>query len=304
MILLTGANGFIGSSLLRRFAKRPEEIIAVDIHKEISGGDLPKGCKYLSGNINDMEFIEGLKKNFRFRCIVHYAGLLGKGEGKEEVRRLMAVNVDGTANIAGIAAAHGSRLIFPSTAMVYGDNETPFLETMPKKPLNSYAISKHLAEEIICEAAKKHGFDYAIARIAILYGPGQTGDMFIPAAVRNLISGVPFPMTEGEQERDFIHIEDMLDLFEIFLERSEVRGIYNAGTGKPITLRNAVLLIREACGTDTLPMFGAVPYRNNESWRYSVDPSLAWNVFGWSPSIRFEDGIKSVVNFYQKGLLK
>ncbi len=302
MILLTGANGFLGSSILGRILKRPEQIVAVDLQEEIIRVNAPDGCLYLNGSINDLEFISRLKNEFHFTSVIHCAALIAKNEGKEDVQRLMAVNVDGTANITEIAAAHGARIIFPSTAMVYGDNGTPFAETMQKNPSNSYAVSKHLAEEIIMESSKIYGFDYAIARIAVLYGPGQGGDMFIPAAVKSLADGKSFPMTSGEQERDFIHVEDLLDLFEIFLSCAEVRGVFNAGTGNPETLAKAALLIREACGTEAMPVFGAIPYRPNELWKYSVDPFLAKARFGWFPSVKFSDGIKGVVEHYKKGI--
>jgi len=289
IVLVTGANGFVGQALIRLWAARQMTIVAMDRQKELIAGAAGSRATivYRSADICDEELNLSTQSEYRFTDIVHCAALLSKQRTRSIDALAMKVNVEGTRRLVAFAVEQNARFIFPSTAMVYGDNPTPFRETMPKCPADFYALSKHLAEEIVYFYAASANLSYAIVRATILYGQGQTGEMFVPSAIRNLVENKPFPMTKGEQERDFIHIADFVSLLDAILFSAPGTVTVNAGSGTAISLFEAATIIKTKMESDAVIARGALPYRQNEMWRYAVDINRAREQFGWRPVVSF-----------------
>jgi len=298
-ILIIGAGGFIGGSLLDELYKdKNYEITALDIAFRDNQREIYNSVNFVTINITRVKELDELFSKNKFDFVIHLSGILSKKSEVEDAKIIYDVNVNGTTNIALLSAKYNSKMIFFSTAMVYGDNEGPFTENFGKEPNGYYALSKSIGESLILEENKIHNLDYTIFRPSVIYGPTQKGGMFIPSVCDSAIKGEKFGMTEGKQKRDFIFIDDVVSALKLAIEDKELQGIYNLSSGESTLLRDVPSFVQEE-----IPLFkvefGKVPYRDGEIWDYSLDNSKLKS-FSWTPKTSLKNGIKAVLK-YKKG---
>jgi nucleoside-diphosphate-sugar epimerase len=186
--------------------------------------------------------------------------------------------------------------LLPSTGLIYGDQPGPFREGLPVAPQDDYAISKHLAEQALLGYSRQNLAKACIVRPAVVYGPGQKGDMFVPSLVRTIGAGKRFSMTAGMQKRDMIHVEDLARAVLMLLEAGS-EGVFNAGTGIGTEMKTVGELAGRILGRPDLVGIGDLPYRPGEVWEYALDPSRLGIETGWVPRIDLEEGIRRTIEW-------
>lgn len=210
-IFVTGSTGFIGYNFIKRAIKKGYEIKALRRNKLI---------KFNSEINNKIEFIDGSIENFNQKSLegcnilVHLAAS-GVGPKKADLKELLLVNVLGTSKIIESAyKAKIEKIIVVGTCHEYGDvdlSNQPIKVDYPLKPLNLYGITKATSYYIALEQCKKYNLKMFYGRIFSAYGEGQYSANFWPALKKAALTGDNFKMTKGEQIRDFIHIEEVID---------------------------------------------------------------------------------------------
>src|SRR3989339_1221332 len=232
-----------------------------------------------------------------FDTVVHLAAVLSQAADMPTYFSIMNSNIQATFLLLEMAKKKNARVIFPSTALVYGGQKEPFREDMPTDPGDFYALSKSMCEQLIRFYGNKYGVRSVIFRIGILYGPSQTGVMFIPALVSALLSGKEFPMTAGEQTRDFVFIEDFIQALNRVIQDETVSGVFNIGTGHAPTLRETALAAEKVIGTTGKIKLGALPYREHESWEYCLNSGKVERELGWRAITGLEEGLSRTVDY-------
>lgn len=302
-ILITGVGGFVGKNLVRFLSVDADnDVVGIDLlesFKPLDNRSLPR-FRYQSGNLWQKELIEQLMAGERFDIIIHLAAILSQADDFETHCKSVDSNMKASFLVMELAKAHGARIIFPSTALIYGDQKGPFSESMEAKPADFYSFSKHLCEKVILYYQERFGIRPVIFRPAILYGPGQSGTMFIPALVKALLQGKEFPMTKGEQYRDFVYIGDFVEAVGLALQNENLTGIYNIGTGTRWKLVDAALLAEKLVGAHGRVKAGALSYRANESWDYCVSHGKILQETGWKPNTGLENGLGQTIEWWKK----
>ncbi|MFP4013348.1 MAG: NAD-dependent epimerase/dehydratase family protein [Chitinispirillaceae bacterium] len=290
-ILVTGVNGFVGRHLMGSLKGRKIEAVGLDMQKRpFMKGDF----SYSSADIRErccVEIISGFKPDI----IIHLAGLLSKGDDADVHSDLVDANVVGTMHVMEAARQCGSKVVFSSSGLVYGNQNGPFTESMKCSPGDFYGYSKLAAEELIGLFSRRYGIPFTILRAAVLYGPNQGGAMFIPSLLKSLVNGEKFPMTAGEQTRDFIYIDDFISAL-LLASFSDLDGIFNVGTGTQTTMRDAAAIAEDLTGAKGLIQIGALPYRVNETWQYALSPEKLVRETGWTPGTGLREGMEKVLH--------
>ena len=295
--LLTGAAGFVGRALLAE-APPEHEWVAVDLGFPPGWNPGVVVTESVVSDLSDPGELRSLVERVQPDAVVHLAGWTGKGGTAQNRSKLLAANLVSTWNLvdailcAGLK--HPVQFLLASSALVYGNQPGPFQESFEARPLDEYAITKWLAEEVLRVGAKGGGVLPTVIRPAVIYGPGQTGSMFVPALARALAKGEPFPMTQGEQKRDLIHVRDVARAIQALL-RVRAEGVFNVGTGMGIPLLEIGRNMVELAGRGKLLGVGEIPYRENEVWDYAVDASKLCQLVDWRPRIRLADGLKETL---------
>lgn len=293
-ILITGARGFLGTRLL--------ELAPSLLEARWQGIDREEGD--LCDAAAAMRLVDEIQPD----QVVHLAGLIGQPADAAGRERMRSVNVEATRNLLAALESRATgtgkiaRFVLASSGLVYGAQPGPWHEDLPLLASDPYASSKREAEALVADAASRGRVQGLVLRPALIYGPAQLGGMFMPSLVAALASGREFPMTAGEQRRDYLHVDDLVQAVAAALRLDHLPGgegrpwTVNVGTGIGKTLleiggvaRDLARGLWEDAGT-VAP--GRIPYRPDESWDYRLDSTRLREATGWTPSVELEDGIR------------
>jgi len=221
-------------------------------------------------------------------AVVHAAAYISVEESWERPYDYMWNNAAATARVAKQCAKTGARLIYISSAAVYGEPQRlPIDESHPTKPLSPYGLSKLAGEQV----AQMLAPGAAVLRLFNVYGPGQTGpyagvvSKFIERAKRGL---PPVIYGDGSQTRDFIHVADVARLIEVVLDRGAA-GVFNVGTGRAVSIKELAAIVMRLAGLGGEPLYG--PPRPGDIKHSAADVSKAKSL-GWQPHIPLEEGLR------------
>jgi UDP-glucose 4-epimerase len=301
-IQITGGAGFIGSHIVEHYQGIAEEIRVLDnlrtgyVHNLV-------GLEHemIQGSVTDREVVRRAVQGVDL--IFHLAALVSVPESMSKPGECVDINVHGLLNVLEEAAEAGvKKLVFASSAAVYGDNPTvPKVESMLPEPKSPYAITK-LDGEYYLEMFQREGrLETAALRFFNVFGPRQDPagayaaavPIFIEKALRNEDITV---FGDGGQTRDFIYVKDIVGALVFAAETQGVTGVFNAGYGGQITINQlGEGLIRAAGSTSSLVHLGERP----GDVRHSRASAERLRAAGWSPQHTLEDGLQQTLEFFR-----
>jgi nucleoside-diphosphate-sugar epimerase len=297
-VLVTGAAGFIGRHLLDALGSLEAEVAIV----AREGCYSLKSQRTFVGDMRDQDFVRQTIQDWMPSFIFHLAGVRERVLTREAFSLAIEVNLIGALNLffAALDVPSLKRIVILGTAEEYGGNETPFAESMREAPISAYSFSKQCATHLSQLMHCSFGLPVVILRPSVAYGPAQRDDMFLSALIQTLLRGEEFPMTPGEQTRDYVYVLDLVDALLRAGYSPDVEGeIINIGSGEPIQIAQLVDRVEGLLGCAGLVRRGALQYRTGEPMEYWLDISKAKQLLGWMPQTSLDDGLRSTVGWYQ-----
>jgi nucleoside-diphosphate-sugar epimerase len=301
-VLVTGASGFIGRNVCHALSgcgARITAFVGRDRATDILANDIR------SVNLQDCAAVEREVRRAGVNYVVHLAAKRIPGDDMQGFHASYEANLFGTLNLAGCVVGLGKlhRFVYLSSAEEYGRAPVPFQAGRREAPLTAYGLSKLAATQLLQALAVTHGLPIAVLRATVVYGPGQAPSMFVPALVRALVDARRFPMTTGEQSRDLIYVDDVVDgILRALVFPTASSDVLNLSANTPMTVRDVALLAAKVVGdgAQALLDFGAIPYRQAEVMEYWADNTAARAAIGWMPNVSLEDGLKQTVAHYRR----
>lgn len=164
----------------------------------------------------------------------------------------------------------------------YGNEGSPFKETMREQPNSPYALVKQLTTNTALMLCRNYGFPVMVARPGNLYGQGQNPTKFIPYVIEQLKSNKPLNVTPCEQKRDFIHVKDFAEAIRKLLDNYPqcIGEIVNISSGKSIALKDIIEKYKKEFHSTSQINYGAIPYRENEAMNLCCDISKFKSIIG------------------------
>jgi UDP-glucose 4-epimerase len=300
-ILITGANGFVGTHLSKALITKGFRVSRIVRSIASDDGISAQDVVDLTARSN----VEEAFSLFRPDYVIHLAGSKGRGSDAAQFCNLYNENVSMSINI--ISACRNlknfKRLIFIGSCEEYGQASTPYIETQREKPTSAYGLSKLAVTQILAGLFHSHRFPSVVLRPTVIYGPGQGDEMFLSALIQTLLSGKNFAMTGGEQYRDFIYINDMVDAIIKTIDADEsVDGeIINVGAGISVQVKEVAIMVANLIHPELVSniKFGTVQYRPNEIMDYSVIVTRAKELLGWEPSTDMKSGAQKTIEQFK-----
>jgi UDP-glucuronate 4-epimerase len=305
-VLLTGAAGFIGSSVADRLLARGDEVVGLDNFnafydpsvkeanvREVEAAHSDGRFRLVRGDLLDPACMAGLFEDAATRpdAICHLAAWAGVRPSIQKPLVYQANNVEGTTRLLELARQHGVRpFVFASSSSVYGARkEVPFREDdRVDDPVSPYAATKKAGELI--------GYTYH-HRFFTVYGPRQRPEMAIHLFARRIIDGQAIRMHgDGSSSRDYTFIDDIVDGVVAAIDRSTTTDgyrIYNLGASDTTTLAELVETIEAAVGKRAV--IERHPDQPGDVPRTFADVSRAREELGYDPKVRIPDGIPRFV---------
>jgi len=302
-ILVTGGDGFIGKHLVRELEKRGHEVIALDLYHTDREN-------YIRADVRNYRQLERVFEKWKFDYVYHLAAEYGRWNGEDYYENLWQTNVIGTKHIIRFQEKLKFRLIFFSSAEVYGDYEGAMTEdVMEKNPIkdtyqmNDYAISKWVGELMCMNSAKMFGTETVRVRPVNCYGPGEHYTPyrgFIPKFIYHALFNKPYVVYKGHK-RIIDYVEDSVRTFANIVDNFIPGEVYNvAGRSEwEKDIKEYSDLVLKYVGRDD----SIVTYKEAEPFTTKVkkiDCSKAIRDLKHNPKIPPEEGIKRTVEWMKK----
>lgn len=301
-ILITGGAGFIGSHIVEHYQGIADEIRVLDNLRTGYRHNLDGlNCTFIEGSITDRALVEQAVAGVDY--VFHLAALVSVPESMAKPGECVDINVLGLLNVLEAAATAGvKKLVFASSAAIYGDNPTvPKLETMLPEPKSPYAITKLDGEYYLGMYHAEGRLETAAIRFFNVFGPRQDPKgayaaavpIFIEKAVRNE------PITvygDGEQTRDFIYVKDIVGALTFAVETAGVTGVFNAGYGGQLSINQLAAELIAAAGSTTVVHHG--PERAGDV-KHSRASAAKLRAAGWSPQYSLAEGLAATLGFFK-----
>lgn len=322
-LLVTGGAGFIGGCFVRKCvgagSARVVNFDALTYAGNLESVPEPDGDRhvFVHGDICDKEKVAEVLRTYQPNAVVHFAAESHVDRSIDGPMKFVETNVMGTANLLAAsldyyrslseAKRQTFRFLGVSTDEVYGSlgQDGLFTESTPYDPSSPYSASKAASDQLIRAWHRTYGLPISITNCSNNYGPYQFPEKLIPLMILNALEGKPLPVYgDGQQVRDWLHVEDHCDAISLVLEKGQIGETYNIGGNCEKTNLSVVHTICEAVDEQaggerkSADLIQFVKDRPGHDRRYAIDATKIRDALGWTPKRRFEEAIHETVEWY------
>lgn len=294
-VLVTGATGFLGSHLVRRLLGDGHEVAAFKRHNSslCRVFDIAKDLAWYYADDADLSL--PFRKHVHFDAVIHTATCYGR-QG-ESFSTIFEANTAFPVRLLE-TAAHFKIDTFFNTDTYFNTN------SILCSHLNAYSLSKKHFTEWGRLVAESGAIRFANIKLEHIYGPGDSPTKFTAHIIRQCLNNEPtIRLTNGEQLRDFIHINDVVDAYILLLEKKSLLPAdfitCGLGTGTAVSIREFVENVHHISNSSSKLYFGALPYRDNEIMKSAADITLLSSL-GWKPLYSIKRGLLEVIDGERK----
>lgn len=318
-VLITGGAGYIGSHTNKELFKKGYETLVLDNliygHK-----DFLKWGEFILGDLNNIEHLRLVFKNYNIEAVMHFAAFAYVGESVENPQKYYINNVNNTLNLLQVMNEYQCKyFIFSSTCATYGNPITPLIdEEHPQNPINPYGKSKLMVENILEDFSNAYGINYISLRYFNAAGAdidcevGEKHDpethlipLVIDAALKKRenikVFGTDFDTEDGSAIRDYIHVSDLADAHILALEYLKTHNksdVFNLGNGNGYSVLEVIDSVERVSGIDIERIF--TQRRSGDPAKLVGDASKAKKVLNWSPRfVKLDDIIKTAWDWHK-----
>jgi NAD dependent epimerase/dehydratase len=307
-VLVTGADGFIGSHLTKALLEKNCKVRALSWYNSFNFWgwleDIPANpnLKIVTGDVRDPHFVKSISKDVDI--IFNLAALIAIPYSYVAPDSYVDTNIKGTLNICQAALENGGiRVIHTSTSEVYGTAQyVPIDEKHPKQPQSPYSATKIGADAMAMSFFNAFNLPVTIARPFNTYGPRQSARAIIPTIITQIASGVKqVKLGDIRPTRDFNYVRDTCNGFIALAECDKSIGKeINICSNSEISMRNVFNLIREIMNlkVELITDEDRIRPENSEVFRLFGDNSLIRELTGWKPVYTIDQGLKETVDWF------
>lgn len=296
-VLVTGAKGFVGSNTARYFKKKGYETYGIGHGEHSTKELLDSGLDHWM--TSDITIDSILLFNVEFDVVIHCGGSGSVGFSVENPYEDFKKTVNGTLEVLEFIRIHSPKahLIYPSSPAVQGEHpDSPIEEDYIGKPCSPYGYHKKIAEELCKSYSDKYSMKMTVIRLFSVYGIGLKKQLLWDAVQK--ISQARFEAVfrgTGHEIRDFIHIENVVDLFYRVLNQHESYVVLNGGTGKKKSVLEVLSMIRQSMGSSVIISFNNKVGKDNPIYYWSSQNRIKKNYD--INYISLEEGLVDYVNW-------
>src|ERR1700722_16690571 len=307
--LITGAAGFIGSSLVRALLERGEEVRGIDNFATGRRENLTEVLNRIDFREADILDLDAMHKACAgVDSVLHQAAIPSVPKSVLDPLASNRANIDGTVNVLVAARdAKVKRVVYAASSSAYGDTPTlPKHESMTSDPISPYAVAKLASEHYMVSFYRCYQLETVCLRYFNVFGPRQDPSSPYSGVLARFITLMlrgeqPTIFGDGEQSRDFTYIENVVEanLLACHAPAQQAAGeVFNIATGRRITLNETFKALQSLTSYKGQPKYDAE--RGGDIKHSLADISKAEAGLGYKPKIDFEEGLRRTVEWYRK----
>ncbi len=300
-VLLTGATGFIGARIACACLEAGWEVYAL-VRPESDRWRLRAQADrvtWLLADLRDHAAVSRALTSIAPQVCIHAAWYAVPGRYLQALENLDHLRA--TLDLAAQLAARGCPHFIGLGTCVEYDTDLGYLsETSATRPRSLYAACKLSAQTTLAQLAEVTGMQVAWLRLFYQHGPGEPEQRLVPQLIRSLLGDRPVPLTPGEQVRDFLHVDDVAAAVRAIAAQRET-GLFNIGSGQPLSVGNLALTIGEMLDKRDLLQLGAQPYREGEAMFLCANNQRLRSL-GWRPQYSLATGLAATIAWWQTRL--
>jgi CDP-glucose 4,6-dehydratase len=314
-VLVTGAQGFVGSWLAERLLAEGARVVALlrDIEPDarFHTDGIADRCIQVRADLVDHESLTRALNEHDVRAVFHLAAQTIVGTANRSPLSTFETNVRGTYTLLeacrgiGVAGDPIERIVVASSDKAYGRHEQlPYQEDFPLQALYPYDVSKAATDLIARSYAATYGMPIAVTRLANVYGGGDMHrSRIVPDTIFALQDGKPPVIrSDGSPERDYLYVEDAVDAYLAIAasldERARWGRAWNAGSGQPVAVRELVERLIAVADAEVEPHVRGEGTPHGEIDRQFLDSSAIRSELGWEPQWDLERGLAATWRWY------
>ena len=293
-VIVTGASGFIGHNLVRALSKLEAEVVVIDRtqpnehfpHVEFEWADL-----------------RHLTKMYETDYLIHLAAVTNAGYAERYPIDTYEQNVLGTINLLNHVQV-STRIMFPSTALVYGASSTPIQEDAEQYPSSIYAQSKVIGEQLIKFHCQRVGVDYTLFRFFNVFGRGQLPMYIVPQVLRQIVEEGKVVIRNGTIMRDLLYVEDCIDAVMKLAVSSDAAGrVFNIGSGHIVSIAEVAKTAALATGQPDVEIIDLEEQIDYSPTAIIADITRVQSTIDWFPKVDLREGLRRMWQSDLKGAL-
>ncbi|MBK8026133.1 MAG: SDR family NAD(P)-dependent oxidoreductase [Chloroflexi bacterium] len=315
-ILITGGAGFIGGHFAEHLLRSGDQVVILDNLSTGVKTNVPAGAQFIQGDVRSPEDLNAVFAG-GLDAVLHLAGQASIRLSYADPAADLNVNTVGTINVLQACLQHRvSRLLFASSMTIYGHAaDVPTPEDAPPAPISYYAVSKYAAERYVhlTAARREPGFTLNATSLRMFNVFGERQSLtnayqgVLAIFIGNVLRGEPITIhADGEQSRDFVHIDDVARAWVAALDNEASYGqVMNIGTGQPTTVNELCDLVLGAFGhsRDTYPV-RYEPAQPGDMRRSAADIARARALLGWQPQVERSEGMLRTIEWARQQMMR
>lgn len=303
-VLVTGGAGFIASHITDAVIQKGHEAVVVDNLATGKKENINSRARFYNVNIRNLQELEKIFAKEKPDIVNHHAAQTDIRKSMENPSFDAEVNILGSLNVIQLASKYKARkMIFASTSAVYPEPQyLPVDERHPVKPISAYGVAKYAVEFYLHLFRETTGLRFTAFRYGNVYGPRQDphGEVGVVAIfIERMISGLqPTIFGDGKKTRDYVFVDDVATVNLLAMEDAGDGEVFNIGWENETSVSEVFNAVRKGLGVDVTPKYDKE--KPGELNRVCLATKKAKDLFGWTPKIKFEEGIGLTINSFKQ----
>ncbi len=296
--MVTGGGGFVGTTLVPDLLADGHRVVVYD---DFSVGRRPapaEGLQVVTGDIRDEAHLRTVLREHAVASVIHLAALHYIPHCNAHPVDTLHVNVVGTqALLEACREAGVARLVFASSAAVYGPSESAHREDEAHAPVDIYGLSKSIGEQQLAAFHRRTGIPCTAARLFNVFGQGETNPHLIPEILRQLAEhGDTLSLGALTPRRDYVHVTDVSRALRVFLGATDPGfSVYNVGTGHAASVRDIIASLEDILRRPLVVEQDPARLRPVDMPHLQADIARLQGDLGWSPATTLTAGLRDLV---------
>ncbi|WFR56312.1 NAD(P)-dependent oxidoreductase [Anaerocolumna sp. AGMB13025] len=299
-ILITGANGFVGSHLTKLFSDRGKKVYAL-VQKDTNYESI-KDLDNVKIMIFDLKNVQEIQKELPLNIdVLYHLAWVGVSSTLKNDEEIQLKNIEYSLNILKLAREIGiKKIIFTGSVSEYAYNKEAVSGIDIPSPADFYSATK-VATHYVCDIyARLNNLNFIWVLISSIYGPGREDNNLITYSIKSFLKKERPSFTRLEQRWDYIYIDDLLEALYSVGEAGKNQMIYPIGSGENFQLYHYVKVIRNLIDKNLPIGIGDLPYKTKQIDNSVVDISKLKSDTGYIPKYSFERGISKTIEYFKQ----